>query len=163
MHRRFAAGILAVALAFVPGRTAPRDFAIGVTVGSPMGLSFLQNIDSASAIQGALEWGVYHTFVAHADYLFKIGSLFPIDPQYGKLLLNYGPGARLEIGDRDLSLFGPYRHSENARVALRFPVGLQYYIPRVPFDVFVEVAPMLALWHATNLDLTAAFGLRFDL
>jgi hypothetical protein len=136
---------------------------MGVSIGSPMGLSVMQNLGQTEAVQGALEYGVYGTFVMHADYLFKENRIFRFDEQYGKLWLYYGPGARLEFGDRDISPFGPYRHSDDARVAIRFPAGLQYYIPKVPFDVFVELAPMLSLWHATNVDMTMAFGLRFDL
>ena len=43
-------------LAFSPGpaSAAPRDFAVGVSIGSPMGLSLLQNVGETEAIQAAV-------------------------------------------------------------------------------------------------------------
>lgn len=163
MRLSFAASALALMVSAFSAPAAPRDFAMGVSIGSPMGLSVMQNLGQTEAIQGALEYGVYGTFVMHADYLFKENRIFPFEERYGKLWLYYGPGARLELGDRDISPFGPYRHSDNVRAGLRFPAGLQYYIPKAPFDVFVEIAPLLSLWSATNVDLTMALGVRFDL
>ena len=128
-----------------------------------MGLTMMQNLDTASAAQAAMEWNVYNDFVMQADYLVKIGGIFQVPRKYGKPKLYYGPGLRWEWGTRDISVASPYRKSHDGRLALRFPVGVQYYIPKAPFDVFAEVAPMLALWRSTNLDLTFALGLRFDL
>ena len=144
-------------------KAAPRDFGVGITLGSPSGLSLWQNLDSTSAIQAALEYNVVNPFVAQADYLFKIDGLFPLEKNAGKLFLYYGPGFRMEFGKRESFFFGPYRVSDKTRGALRFPVGLQYYIPKIPFDVFTEVAPMLSLWPATVIDMTIALGIRYDL
>jgi hypothetical protein len=143
---------------------APRDFAIGVSLGSPMGLTMLQNLDSTDAVQAALEWNVYNAFVAQGDYLFKEGAPFRrLEPRFGKAWLYYGLGARYEWGGRDLSFFGPYRHTESGRLGLRFPAGVQYYLPKAPFDVFYELAPMVSLWPSTTLDMMMAIGVRFDL
>jgi hypothetical protein len=150
-------------LALGSGHGAPRDFAMGISLGSPMGISVLQNLDDNEAIQGALEINIENPFVVHGDYVFKEDAPFPFEEQYGKLWLYYGPGVRFEWGDRDLTVAGPYRHAEGGRFALRFPAGLQYYVPKVPFDVFAELAPMLGLWRSTNVDLTWALGLRFNL
>lgn len=156
---------ISLALLFpTPGEAAPRDFGIGVSLGSPMGLTMLQNLDETSAVQAALEWNIYNPFVAQADYLFKEGAPFAnLASGYGKPWLYYGLGGRYEWGERDISIFGPYFHSEKSRLALRFPVGIQYYLPKAPFDAFFEVAPMVSLWRSTTLDLTMALGLRFNL
>ncbi len=161
-------GISALAAIFVAffisgALSAPRDFAIGMTVGSPTGLSLLHNLDETSAVQAAVELNVENPFTMHADYLFKVNGLFAIPPENGKLQLYYGPGMRFEVGTRRISAFGPYRTSRGGRVGIRFPVGLQYYLPVVPFDVFIEAAPMLTLWRSTQVDMTAALGLRFNL
>lgn len=146
------------------GEAAPRDFGIGVTLGSPMGLTVLQNMDETSAVQAAFEWNIYNPFVAQADYLFKEGAPFAnLSAEYGKPWLYYGLGGRYEWGERNISVTGPYFHSEKGRLALRFPVGIQYYLPKAPFDAFFEAAPMVSLWRSTTLDLTMALGLRFNL
>lgn len=142
---------------------APRDFAIGITLGSPMGLSVLQNIGETEAVQAAFEANVYNTWVLQGDYIFKTRFPHPIDEANGKLWIYYGPGLRWEWGEREQTVFGPYRTTDEGRFALRFPVGLQYYIPKVPFDTFAELAPMLSLWESTYVDMTISFGVRFNL
>lgn len=142
----------------------PRSFGIGVSLGSPMGLTAVQNFDSTNAVQAALEWNIYNTFVMQGDYLFKEGAPFRrVDPAYGKPWLYYGMGARYEWGGRDISPFGPYRKTHDGRLGIRFPVGVQHYLPKAPFDAFIEVAPMLSLWPSTSLDMMMALGLRFEL
>lgn len=153
-------------LASVPGpaSAAPRDFAVGVSIGSPMGLSLLQNVGETEAIQAALEIGVQNPFTIQSDYLWKIRWPRAFEEQYGKAWIYYGGGVRYEYGEREISFAGPFRHTESGRLALRAPVGLQYYLPpKVPFDAFAEVAPMLALYPASLPDLTFAVGFRFNL
>lgn len=142
---------------------APRDFAIGLIAGSPMGLSVLQNIGETEAVQMALEINVYNPFVLQADYLFKTRWPQAFPEEKGKAWIYYGPGVRWEWGGREQAFAGPYRTSDEGRIALRMVGGLQYYVPRLPFDVFVETAPMLSLWESTTVDLTTALGVRFNL
>jgi hypothetical protein len=153
------------ASAFAPrsASAAPRDFAVGVSIGSPMGLSLLQNVGETEAIQAAVEIGVQNPFTLQSDYLWKIRWPRAFEEQYGKAWMYYGGGVRYEYGERELSFAGPFRYSESWRLALRAPVGVQYYLPRIPFDVFAEVAPMLALYPASLPDLTFAVGFRFNL
>lgn len=155
--------ICAAALGALPLRAAPRDFAVGVTLGSPTGLSVLQNIGETEAVQAAFELNIVNTWVLQGDYLFKTRFPAAIPEQNGKLWIYYGPGLRWEWGAREQFFSGPYRTSDEGRFALRFPAGLQYYVPKLPFDVFAEVAPMLSLWESTAVDMTMAIGVRFNL
>jgi hypothetical protein len=166
MIKRFASlAFLSLSLlAARPASAADRDFAVGVSFGSPMGLSVLQNIGESEAVQAAFEYNIYNTWVLQADWLMKkIRWPQAFDEAYGKAYIYYGPGARFEYGGREQAFSGPYRTSEDGRFALRFPAGAQYYIPKVPFDTFAEVAPMLCIWESTTVDLTFALGLRFNL
>lgn len=159
-----AAFICAMAISPGPVSAAPRDFAVGISIGSPMGLSLLQNVGETEAIQAALEIGVQNPFTIQSDYLWKIRWPQAFEDQYGKAWIYYGGGVRYEYGERELSFAGPFRYTESGRLALRAPVGAQYYLPpKVPFDAFVEVAPMLALYPASLPDLTFAIGFRFNL
>lgn len=164
MLKRFS--ILAMLLIFPAAGSlyaAPRDFAIGVTLGSPMGLTMLQNIGETEAVQLAFEANIYNPWVLQADWLLKRPWPQAFDAEYGKAWLYYGPGLRYEYGGREQAFSGPYRTSEDGRFAFRFPIGAQYYIPKLPFDVFGEIAPMLSLWESTAVDLTFALGVRFNL
>jgi hypothetical protein len=142
---------------------APRDFAVGVILGSPTGLSVLQNIGETEAVQAAFEYNIHNPWVLQADYVFKTRWPQEFDEEYGKAWIYYGPGIRWEWGGRDQTVFGPYRTSDEGRFAVRFPAGLQYYVPKLPFDVFLEIAPMLSLWENTTVDAVAALGVRFNL
>jgi hypothetical protein len=157
--------ICAAALAAGPSTlfAASRDFAVGVTLGSPTGLTVLQNISETEAVQVAFELNIVNTWVLQGDYLFKTRFPAAIPPENGKAWIYYGPGLRWEWGGREQFFSGPYRTSDEGRFALRFPVGLQYYVPKVPFDIFAEVAPMLSLWESTAVDMTMAIGVRFNL
>jgi hypothetical protein len=161
---RFLIAALSLLLsATVPLCAAERDFAIGVSFGSPMGLSVLHNIGRKEAVQMAFEANVYNPWVLQADYLWKADWPTEFNEDYGDLYIYFGPGMRYEYGSREQTLFGPYRESEGGRFAFRFPGGVQYYVPNLPFDVFGEAAPMLGIYKATTVDLTVALGLRFNL
>lgn len=155
--------IVVMFLAARGAQAAPRDFAVGVSLGSPTGLSLLQNIGETEAIQAAFEFNIHNLWVLQSDYLFKTRWPQEFDEEYGKAWIYYGPGFRWEWGGRDQTVFGPYRSSDEGRFAVRFPVGLQYYVPRLPFDVFIELAPLLSLWESTTIDAVAALGVRFNL
>lgn len=155
--------LVLASLSVHPGVAAPRDFAVGVTLGSPMGLTVLQNIGETEAVQAAFEANIYNDWLLQADYLFKSKWPLAFEEQYGKAWIYYGPGMRFEWGGREQTVFGPYRTSEDGRFALRFPCGIQYYVPKLPFDLFFEMAPMVSLWESTALDMTSALGVRFNL
>src|SRR5687767_3926552 len=116
-----AALLLALAVSRGPAAAAPRDFAVGVSLGSPMGLSLLQNVGETEAIQAALEVGVQNPFTIQSDYIWKIRWPQAFEEQYGKAWIYYGGGVRYEYGGREISFAGPFRHTESGRLALRAP------------------------------------------
>ena len=124
-------------------------FGAGIIIGEPTGISLKGWTSADNAIDAGLAWsferqGSVHI---HADYLWHSFHVF----QTRELIpLYYGIGGRIETGRR-----------EDARVGVRMVIGVAYLSRTAPFDVFLEVAPILDLAPATDLDVNAGLGARF--
>jgi hypothetical protein len=84
------------------------------------------------------------------DYIWHRYGL--IDLKNGdEMPLYFGVGGRFIFaeGDRD-DIFG-----------IRFPVGLDYLFTNYPFDIFVEIVPILDLTPDSDFDLEGAIGACF--
>lgn len=139
------------------------DFAVGLIVGAPTGLSVRQDLDPASALQAALWLDLNEKSVGvQADYIVRLLSLFPLDPKYGKVHPYYGGGVRLDLGNRDTGFAGPFDEADEGGLSLRLPVGARYDMPYLPFEFFAEVSPLLHLLPETVVDAGLALGLRFQ-
>jgi len=66
----------------------------------------------------------------------------------GSFPLYYGLGFRVNFGDE-------------TEAGVRFPIGLEYLFPRAPFDVFIEVVPILRVIQKTDFEIDGAIGARF--
>ena len=146
------AGILALVLDFFMGSAyaAGGPFGLGIIVGEPTGLSGKLFLSDANAIDGAVAWSFSgdNSFHLHGDYLYHNYTLF--DVEKGKLPLYFGIGARIN-----------FREDADDNIGIRIPVGLTYLFDGAPFDVFVEVVPVLELTPDTEFELEGAFGGRF--
>lgn len=126
-----------------------RGFGVGIIVGEPTGLSAKYWIST----QNALDFGLGYSFVKkgrvhfHMDYLFHNQNIFRSQENFA---LYYGPGFRLKTVE-----------NEDARLGVRFNVGLVWLPRNAPIDVFVEVAPLLDIIPATDFFVNAGLGLRF--
>ena len=56
-----------------------------------------------------------------------------------------GIGGRLKAGD-------------DTRLGLRFVVGASYIFEYAPFDIFLEIVPVMDVVPKTELDMNASFG-----
>ena len=123
---------------------------LGIIVGEPTGVTFKYWLDKTSAIDAAAAWsftspGAFHI---HADYLLHSFDLFTVSGG-GRVPLYYGIGGRLKFV------------SDNTRLGIRVPVGLEYIFPDGKFDIFLEVVPLLDIAPETNFTLNAALGARY--
>ena len=53
------------------------------------------------------------------------------------------------------------RENADDDIGIRIPIGLSYMFGDDPFDIFVEVVPILDLVPDTDFDLNAAIGFRW--
>jgi len=127
-----------------------KNVGIGIIVGEPTGLNIKWFLANGQAISGSVAWSLSGDSDLHlqAEYLFHRYDLISVEK--GRLPLYFGVGARLILRENADNTFGA-----------RVPVGLAYEFSGAPFDVFVEVVPILDLTPDTDFDLEGAIGGRF--
>jgi hypothetical protein len=134
-------------------------FGVGVIVGEPTGVAWKYRISGENAVDGAIGLSPGDRLRFHVDYLWQKHSF-----QAQGLLLHYGAGVAFGTGGSRylaLSRGDTYvLHQEDLGFAVRGVVGLTYEIPRSPFDVFLEIAPLLILSPASGIGIDAGLGVR---
>jgi len=125
-----------------------RGLGLGVIFGEPTGISGKYWISSRNAIDGGLAWsfrrsGYLHL---HGDYLWHFTGVFP---EAEGVVLYAGPGGRIGFA------------GTQSVVGIRMVGGAAYFLPKVPMDVFVEIAPVLDLLPETSGSLNGGIGIRY--
>lgn len=126
------------------------DFGLGIIVGEPTGIGGKLYLSKRNAIDGAVAWSLEHDndLHIHGDYLYHDYTLIEVDS--GELPVYFGIGGRIRL-----------RENDDDRVGIRFPVGLDYIFSNAPFDIFLEIVPIMDLAPDTDFDLNGALGARF--
>ncbi|HKI84283.1 MAG TPA: hypothetical protein VKA63_08105 [Candidatus Krumholzibacteria bacterium] len=138
----------------IPVSTAASEhrssFGAGIILGEPTGVSMKLWTGGSTAVQGAVAWSfTEHTNLhLHADYIWHRWNLIQVEK--GSLPLYFGVGGRLRLRDEVDDTLG-----------VRFPVGLAYEFADAPFDLFLELVPVLDLTPSSEFDLNAALGGRY--
>lgn len=125
-----------------------KNFGLGIMLGEPTGVSGKLWIDKTSAVDGGLSWSFTDktSMNIHMDYLFHNFNLIHVEKD--EFPLYYGIGGRIKFGNE-------------TEVGVRIPVGLEYIFKDSPFDIFLEIAPILNLIPATSLKFNGGIGARF--
>lgn len=120
----------------------------GIIVGEPTGISFKYWTGKLSAFDGAIAWsfGKEDAMHLHADMLWHNPDLIAVSQ--GSLPVYYGIGVRIKLEDK-------------SKLGVRIPVGIAYQFVEAPFDIFLEIVPLLDLVPATDFGLNAAIGVRY--
>jgi hypothetical protein len=126
-----------------------KGLGLGVLLGEPTGLSFKYWLAFPMAIDLGAAWSFIDrmSFHLHADLLFHL-ELFKVPA--GRLPLYFGAGARIKISD-------------TFELGIRIPAGIDYFIPNIPMDVFLELVPIVDLIPATVFKWNAGIGARYFL
>ena len=124
------------------------DFGLGIILGSPTGISAKLWLSKSTAFDVAAAWSFSRKgrLQIHGDYLWHNFKLIKVEE--GSFPLYYGLGFRVNFGDE-------------MEAGLRFPVGLEYLFSRAPFDIFIEVVPVLRVIEKTSFEMDGAIGARF--
>ncbi len=153
IHAKFIKHVMAalfIIILFNTGVEAKyRNFGAGIIAGEPSGLSIKNWLRSGRAIDMALAWSFKgkSRFTIHADYLKHRFRL--INEEEGSLLFYYGFGGRIMFDDND------------ERLGMRIPVGLTWLFGKAPFDIFLEIVPILDVIPESDVNLNAAIGFRY--
>jgi hypothetical protein len=155
MTRRLVFAILTVLfLATTAATTAAQEekkVGLGFIVGEPTGIDLKMWIGGDNALEFGLAWSLSDDEDLHiqGDYLWHRFDLIDLDNS-DQLPLFFGIGGRIILRDEGDDIVG-----------IRFPVGLDYIFTNYPFDIFVEIVPILDLAPDTDFDLEGAIGARF--
>jgi hypothetical protein len=128
-------------------RAQESGFGAGIVFGEPTGISLKGWTSRANAIDAGLAWsfrssGSLHL---HGDYLWHFRDVFPRAEQ---LVLYAGPGGRIRLA-----------HGSSV-IGIRIVMGAEYWIPRAPLDLFLEIAPIVNFAPATDGEFNAGIGIR---
>ena len=121
---------------------------VGIVAGSPIGPTVKYWISDSLAVDAAFGYGGENEAVFYGDFL--VNSLVA-RPGGGKLLVYAGAGPRVENEDQ-------------AEFGLRTALGMSYWLPKSPVELFAEIAPSIEFgeWrHDNELELDGGIGLRF--
>ncbi len=122
-----------------------RDMGAGLVIGDPVGISGKMWLSRRNAVDGAFSVVSGNKLYLHGDYLWHDYAAFP-EPEEGKLPLYYGVGARI-ISD--------------GQFGVRGVIGIEYIFDGYPFDLFLELAPVLDIAEDAGLRFTGGFGGRY--
>jgi len=114
-------------------------FGIGVMVGEPTGISAKLWTSRTTAADFGVAWSIDSYLHLHGDFVMHKFDL--INVSKGELPVYIGLGARI--------------------LGVRVPVGLDYHFSSGPFDLFLELVPIMNLTPATEFDFNAAIGFRY--
>jgi hypothetical protein len=130
-------------------RSQDSGFGAGIIIGEPTGFSLKGWLDAKSAIDAGLAWSFVRgsSFHIHADYLFHSFNVFNTTE---KIPLYFGVGGRIKTSK-----------DSDSRVGVRGVIGVGYFFKDAPVDLFLEVAPVIDLTPATELQINAGFGARY--
>ena len=136
-----------VALLFVSATVVADELTVGFGTPGPTVLSAKLWTNEEIAYDIAVYRKSEEVYV-HFDYLIHDNDKFNIDGN--PMPFYYGYGARFIEHETDDTIMG-----------LRMPIGVSYFIPDVPFEVFGELAPRIDIAPSTNFGLDFIIGVRF--
>ena len=113
------------------------------------------HLNSGNALAFGLAWSLEDENELHlqVDYLYHNYDLIVLEE--GEMPLYFGVGGRIKINEDD-----PGKDRDD-NLGVRFPVGVAYIFDGAPFDIFLEIVPILDLHPDTDFDLNGALGGRF--
>ncbi len=142
-----------IILGFVLILTSSTVFAdrtgLGVSLGSPLGLSAKRWLSETAAVDAGLglSIGTRSDLSLHSDYLFHRLSDYYLNEEH-PLDFYYGIGGRMKFAD-------------DIQLGVRVPVGLAHTLKDQSSDVFFEVAPVIDFISRTGIDLNLLVGARY--
>ncbi|MCX7881859.1 MAG: hypothetical protein N2314_01415 [Brevinematales bacterium] len=123
-----------------------KSLALGVFLGSPTGISIGYFANNTHVINGVIGWnfGRQASLLITADYTYR----WNVAISAGSLFLYAGIGGLVNISD-------------HVDVGLRIPLGLSYFTPQIPLEIFFELGPGMRLVPATDPFLNGGLGIRW--
>jgi hypothetical protein len=138
----FTAALTAVLM--VPSQASAQGTGLGVVVGEPTGVT-------ARFMRGG------NNFQVHAAWSFIDEGAFRISGDY----LRSGTVGEADFPPFYFGLGVRVKFADKSQVAIRVPLGLNYFFRNDPFEIFGEIVPGLRVVPSTHFDFGAAAGVRY--
>lgn len=139
----------------LPTASAEQGTGIGVTVGSPNGVSGRTWMNDENSLAYGAGWGLLegNKFQLYADYLWNRPHTFELNGEPFALFFGGGLGLRGKSGSNDNEVvFGP-----------RLPVGVSYLFAKPELEVYLMGAVNVGIIPSSDLYLDLHVGARFYL
>lgn len=144
--KNLAALVCLVALAATPALAQKAgDAGIGVIVGGPTAITGKLWLSGTQAVDLGLGW--YSRPTIYGDYLWHGWTVLP-QPAQGKLPVYIGVGAQV-------------RTYSDAELGVRAVLGIAYWLPNNPVEIFAEIVPVFYLTRDTGVGGGGGVGLRY--
>jgi len=145
--------VLSFSWAQAANHSADDDYAVGVILGDPTGLSAKMKLNNEHSLDGALAYssGRHHGTQIHSDYLWDRARSW--ETTQGPLYMYYGLGGRLiSYTDKD----------DHSQISLgpRGSLGLDFNIFNPNIELFGELALILEVVPSITADVDAGIGAR---
>lgn len=156
LSSRVFVAIIIVAVLFMCNPEAPKaqanpdggnNFGVGIILGEPTGLTIKSWNGDQSAFSIGAAWSLAENEALHLHADYQLHSWFQ-DIETGRFAFYYGIGGRIIFTDE-------------AKVGARVPLGLNYVFDDLPFDFFMEAAPILDFSPDVELSGNGGIGARY--
>lgn len=132
--------------------TKKTDFALGVFLGEPTGLTARWGIGKDQSLEGKAAWSFVDgsnqsaSFTFQANYLMEFPGVLVIKREDFPLYVGFG--AETHMGSQ-------------FSLGLRIPGGVIYRFAKVPIELFLEIGVGMELVPATTLTGSGGLGIRY--
>ena len=145
----------------VDGSGAAEGLGLGIALGDPTGLSLEWRPNSSRALHAAVGWNAPHDTVhAHVDGQWTLVHLRAAGAPNLDFPFFIGVGGRFDSNGNHAGWGWGDRHGD-ASLGVGIPVGLGLVSSSAPFDVFIEVAPVLGLVPSSEVWVDATLAGHF--
>ncbi len=147
-------------IGFSSAQAANKGLGLGVTIGSPSGLSAKYWLESKKAVDFGLGWDSDSNFYFWSDYLIHFPGAFHRASISNTVVPYVGLGGYLKVfsneGKRKTD-----NDDKSMRLVVRIPLGIEWLPNDYPIGVFGELSPGLKVYPNTSGEFGGAIGARF--
>jgi len=139
---------------------AEERLGVGVMLGEPTGLSVKKWMSGDRAVDAGIGWSFSEnaSLQLHSDYLIHKFGVLTNEGYKVQSPIYYGIGGRFKLKEGS---DGSGRNDDDPLVGIRFPLGINYLFKDSPFDIFVEIVPILDLLPEADFDYNVGVGARY--
>lgn len=128
---------------------------IGIILGRPSGIVYSTQIDPKHELHAQLSWALGYAFGASAAYVWDFPHAFDeIFKRKTNLVPYVGIG-----GIAGLATFGHF--NTYLGIGVDVPLGMQYQFDEAPVMLFLELAPAILIFPATDGTLLGGIGAKY--